>query len=175
MDAMKRAILIVAILALCGANALATPANKAALGVRYGRFLPARLDACSTCHRSAPGAKQGVTLEEFPHNPFGARLKVVVEVLKKSGQRADLGRRLEKIAGEDSDGDGVANEAELLLGHNPGDAKDKPTAVELAGLAKTKVAFVAFRSEYRWQPFESVVAPAVPNHTHPNPPTPRRS
>ena len=160
---MKRAILVAAITALSGATALATPANKAALGARYGRFLPARLDACSTCHQSAPGAKQGVTLEDFPHNPFGARLRAVAEVLKKSGQRTDLGRRLEKIAGEDSDGDGVANEAELLLGHNPGDAKDKPTAVELAGLAKTKVAFTAFRSEYRWQPFESVVAPAVPN------------
>ena len=105
---MKRAILVAAITALSGATALATPANKAALGARYGRFLPARLDACSTCHQSAPGAKQGVTLEDFPHNPFGARLRAVAEVLKKSGQRTDLGRRLEKIAGEDSDGDGVA-------------------------------------------------------------------
>jgi hypothetical protein len=158
---MKRAILVAVITALGGANALATPANKAALSVRYGRFLPARLDACVTCHQSAPGTKQGVTLEEFPHNSFGARLKAIADVLKKSGQRADLGRRAEKIAGEDSDGDGVANETELLLGHNPGDAKDKPITAELAGLAKLKPAFTAFRSEYRWQPFESVVAPAV--------------
>ena len=175
---MKRAILVAVITALCGAMASATPANKAALAARYGRFLPARLDACSTCHQSAPGTKPGVTLDEFPHNPFGARLKAVAEVLKKSGQRSDLGRRLEKIAGEDSDGDGVANETELLLGHNPGDAKDKPTAVELAGLTKLKPAFTAFRSEYRWQPFESVVAPAVPNLSnlsHPSPPSPRRS
>ncbi|MBB6048569.1 DUF1553 domain-containing protein [Armatimonas rosea] len=171
---MKRAILVAAITALGGASALATPANKAALGVRYGRFLSARLDTCSTCHQSAPGAKPGVTLDEFPHNPFGARLKAVAAVLKKSGQRADLGRRLEKIAGEDSDGDGVANEAELLLGHNPGDAKDKPTASELSGLAKLKPTFTAFRSEYRWQPFESVVAPAVPNLSNLSPcPLPR--
>uniref|UniRef100_UPI0037513964 DUF1553 domain-containing protein n=1 Tax=Armatimonas sp. TaxID=1872638 RepID=UPI0037513964 len=171
---MKRAILVAAIMVLCGASASATPANKAALGVRYGRFLPARLDACSTCHQSAPGAKQGVTLEDFPHNPFGARLKASAESLRKSGQRTDLGRRLEKIASEDSDGDGVANETELLLGRNPGDAKDKPTLVEVAGQAKTKVAFTAFRSEYRWQPFESVVAPAVPNLSNLSPcPLPR--
>ena len=160
---MKRAILVAAITILGAASALATPANKAALGVRYGRFLPARLDACSTCHQSKPGEKAPITLEELPHNPFGARLKAIAEVLKKSGQRTDLGRRLEKIAGEDSDGDGVANETELLLGHNPGDAKDKPTAAELAGLGKLKPAFTAFRSEYRWQPFESVVAPTVPS------------
>ncbi|WP_395094187.1 DUF1501 domain-containing protein [Armatimonas sp.] len=98
---MKRAILVATITALCGAMASATPANKAALGVRYGRFLPARLDACSTCHQSAPGTKPGVTLDEFPHNPFGARLKAIAVQLRQSGQRTDLGRRLEKIAGED--------------------------------------------------------------------------
>ena len=36
------------------------------------------------------------------------------------------------MAREDSDGDGVDNETELLLGHNPGDTHDKPSEKELA-------------------------------------------
>lgn len=158
---MKRAILVAAILAFGGTSALATPANKAALGVRYGRFLSARLDSCATCHQGQP-PKSAISLETYPHNPFGARLKALGDTLRQSGQRSDLGRRLEKIAGEDSDGDGISNELEILLGHNPGDPKDKPTAAELAGLAKTKLAFATFRGEYRWQPFESVVMPPIP-------------
>lgn len=169
---MKRAILA-ATMALCSvgvaAPVWATPANLAVLGTRYGRFLPARQNACTTCHQNAPGEKAPISLTEFPHNAFGARLKSVGESLQKSGQRSDIARRLEKIAREDSDADGVPNETELLLEHNPGDAKDKPTAAELAGQGKVQTAFAAFRSEYKWQPFESVVAPPVPISTSANP------
>ena len=40
-------------------------------------------------------------------------------------------QRLDFIAHEDADGDGVSNLLELLTGHFPGDAADKPGAAEL--------------------------------------------
>ncbi len=139
----------------------ATPANKAALERHYDRFLARPLARCTTCHLPSPN-KFPESLGEFPHNPFGDRLRRLGEELKSAGQKRDLSSRLTAAAAEDTDADGVANEAELLLGHNPGDAQDKPTANELAQLKDRQTEFGKFLASYRWQPFEPVKRPAVP-------------
>ncbi|HLK57177.1 MAG TPA: DUF1549 and DUF1553 domain-containing protein [Chthonomonadaceae bacterium] len=154
-------------LALCSQRPLgATPANRVALEKYYGRFLPRRLNACTTCHLPAKGDKPPTSLADFPHNAFGHRLAVLGEELRKAGKKADIPTRLRLIATEDSDGDGVNNETELLLGHAPGDPADKPSRQELAGATKLRVAFTRFLASYRWEPFEPVHRPAVPTVQH---------
>jgi hypothetical protein len=153
---------LVAWFVIASALSYATPANKMALVRYYGRFLPRRLDACTTCHlpSTIPGAP--TSLKEFPHNAFGKRLYEVGIALAKAGKKADIPSRLQAIAREDSDGDGVDNETELLLGHPPGDPADRPTAAELAAAPARRAEFARYLASYRWQPFESVRRPAVP-------------
>jgi hypothetical protein len=156
-----RGLLLVACLRLVLSSAQATPANRAALERHYDRFLPRALGQCRTCHLPSD-RKMPESLDEFPHNPFGDRLRRIGEEAKASGTRLDLGARLAKMADEDSDGDGVANQAELLLGHNPGEPKDTPGPGELETLAVKASGFSRFLTGYRWQPFEPVVRPKVP-------------
>lgn len=144
----------------------ATPANKAALERHYDRFLARPLARCTTCHLPSPN-KFPESLGEFPHNPFGDRLRQLGEELAAAGQKRDLSTRLAALAAEDTDADGVANEAELLLGHNPGNAQDKPVAGELAQLKERQTEFAQFLAGYRWQPFEPVQRPAVPSIGNP--------
>ena len=139
----------------------ATPANKAVLEKHYDRFLARPLAHCTTCHLPSPN-KFPESLGEFPHNPFGDRLRRLGEELKAAGRKRDLSSRLTAVAAEDADADGAANESELLVGHNPGDAKDSPTADELAQLKDRQTEFAQFLTSYRWQPFEPVKRPAVP-------------
>ena len=68
--------------------------------------------------------KNPTNLDEFPHNLFGQRLRVLGEQLEHIGENRNLATRLIRVAHEDSNGDGVPNETELLLGHNPGNADD---------------------------------------------------
>ena len=144
----------------------ATPANKAALERHYDRFLARPLARCTTCHQPSPN-KFPESLGEFPHNPFGDRLRRLGEELQAAGQKRDLSTRLATLAAEDTDADGVANEAELLLGHNPGAAQDKPAAGELAQLKDRQTEFAQFLAGYRWQPFEPVKRPEVPSIANP--------
>ena len=142
--------------------ATATPANRLALEKFYGKFLPKRLNACTTCHLPAKGDKPPTSLSDFPHNAFGRRLAVLGEALRKAGKKADLPTRLKMIAVEDADGDGVDNQTELLLGHGPGDAGDKPTQQERTNATKLRAEFAQFLASYRWEPFEPVRRPAIP-------------
>jgi len=144
-----------------GLSARATPANKAAVGRYFDRFLSRNLQSCNLCHLPTEKGDPD-TLEEIPHNAFGAALRKVGKELKAAGKKRDIGIRVEMIGGQDSDGDGVDNLSEILLGHNPGDAKDRPTEKELAGLAERKEAFAVYLKSYKWEPFEPVVRPAVP-------------
>src|SRR5262249_40881153 len=100
--------------------------------------------------------------EKKPHNVFGARLKEVRKELRKAGKKTDIADRLEAIAKEDSDGDGVSNLDEILTGHFPGDPKDKPAAAELTALPRTLAAYAKFRAAYPWKPFETVERPGLP-------------
>src|SRR6266480_4360178 len=108
----------------------ATPANRSALDRHFDRFLPRKLNACTTCHLPSD-KKDPQSLDEFPHNPFGARLRAEKKTLAAAGKPTDIPARITAIANEDSDGDGVDNLTEILLGHAPGDAADKPSQAEL--------------------------------------------
>ncbi len=82
--------------------------------------------------------------------------------LAAHGKKKDIPARLALVANEDSDNDGVNNLTELLLGHAPGDANDKPTSQELSEIKKRQSEFETFLKSYRWQPFEMVKRPALP-------------
>src|SRR3979490_2796872 len=97
---------------------LARPAHKKALADYFGPYLAAKLNDCRTCHvPDKPGDKEAAP-DSKEHNPFGARLKAVRKQLHKAGKKTDIPARLEAIANEDSDGDGVPNMIELLAGRN---------------------------------------------------------
>jgi hypothetical protein len=143
------------------AAAIATPANKAALEKHYDRFLAKTLARCTTCHLPSDN-KNPESLDEFPHNPFGARLRAAGQQLVADGKKKDIPTRLQLVAREDSDGDGVDNQTELLLGYNPGDANSLPAKKELADAQRKRAEFDKYLASYRWQPFEPVKRPAVP-------------
>ena len=158
----KRHVLAIAtFMAFGSAESPATPANKSAFEKHYDRFLAKELNRCTTCHLPSD-KKAPESLDEFPHNPFGHRLRLLGEELAKSGSRKDISIRLAQAASEDADGDGADNETEILLGHNPGDPKDTPTAKELAGAGPRRAEWSKFLGSYRWQPFEPVRHPGVP-------------
>jgi hypothetical protein len=146
------------ILWLCP-TAQAKPAHQKALAEYLGPFQAAKLNDCRTCHLPATDKEDD---HERPHNPFGARLKAVKKELAQAGKPTDLASRLDTIADEDSDGDGVPNLVELLAGRLPGDPNDKPSATEIATARDKLSAFAKFRNGYRWKPFEVVKRPAVP-------------
>ncbi len=137
----------------------ARPPHKLALADHYGPFLARKLNDCRTCHLP-DGVKEDGT--EKPHNLFGARLAAVREELRKAGKKTDIPTRLDAVADDDSDGDGVPNQIEILAGSNPGDRLDRPTAAEVERARKSLVAFAKHRSAYPWRPFDTVIRPAVP-------------
>ena len=139
--------------------AWARPAHKKALADYLGPFLDKKLNNCRTCHVPyQPG-----TEDEKPHNVFGARLGAVRKELSKASKATDIASRLEAIADEDSDGDGVSNLLELLAGHAPGDAKGRPSVAELDAAKKKIPAFRKLRESYPWKPFDVVKRPALPD------------
>jgi hypothetical protein len=148
---------------LAALNAEARPAHKQALADYFGPYLPKKLNDCVTCHiPDKPDAPKDPLASEKPHNVFGARLADVKSELKKAGKKTDIAARLDAIADEDSDGDGVSNLIEILAGRFPGDANDKPTDAELAEARQKLPEFRKFRASYPWRPFETVKRPAVP-------------
>src|SRR5258707_15136768 len=102
---MRKAAFISAILC-CIPAARATPANKAALDRHFDRFLAKKLNACTTCHLPSD-KKDPQNLDEFPHNPFGARLRAVKKELAAQAKPTDIPARIALIASEDSDSDGI--------------------------------------------------------------------
>lgn len=136
--------------------ARATPVNRAAMARHYSTFLSTNLNNCATCHLPKKLDHPPEDLAEFPHNPFGARLRQL-------GKDKEIPERLRLVAEEDSDGDGVSNEVEILLGHNPGDKSDKPEAAEIATLSKSRVEkFSRHLKSYQWKPFQTAVRPPLP-------------
>jgi hypothetical protein len=158
----KARFFLAALVTLClsTSDALARPAHKQALGEYFGPYLPKKLHDCRTCHLpDPPGFKDG---DDKPHNVFGARLVAVKQELKKAGKKTTIADRLDAIAEEDSDGDGVSNVVEILAGRYPGDPSDRPTAAELAAAKKTLPLWKKYREGYPWRPYEVVEGPAVP-------------
>ena len=122
--------------------------QQAALEKYYDRFLSAELGRCTNCH--LPGLiKNPESLDDFPHNLFGTRLRAVGRELTAVGKKKDIPARLKLVAREDTDGDGVNNEMELLLGYNPGNAKDTPTKKELGAVKAKPPEFAKFLASYR--------------------------
>jgi hypothetical protein len=145
------------------AGVRARPPYRKALADFLGLANSSRLNDCRTCHLpDKPGTPAAALPAHKPHNAFGARLKAVGKQLKKAGKQHDIPARLLAVAGEDSDGDGIPNLVELLTGHFPGEARDRPTPAEVAEGRKKQVAFLAALKEYRWKPFERVERPPLP-------------
>src|SRR5688500_16976774 len=71
----------------------ATPANKAAFARHYDAFLDQRLNSCTTCHLPSSN-KSPESLEDFPHNSFGARLRALARELAAAGRPKDIASRL---------------------------------------------------------------------------------
>ncbi len=109
---------------------MARPPHKKALAEYLGPGLARKLNDCRTCH--LPPDEGADALDARPHNPFGKRLKAVRSELKKAGKPSGIPARVEAVADEDSDGDGISNLLELVTGHFPGEADDRPAAGELA-------------------------------------------
>ena len=147
-------------LVLTGLPALARPPHKKALADYLGPGLARKLNDCRTCHLvPEPGADES---EDRPHNAFGKRLKAVRAELRKAGKPSGIPAQVQAVAGEDSDGDGVPNLLELVTGHFPGEADDKPAASELARGRATIAALERSQGGYPWNPFERVDRPPVP-------------
>ena len=150
---------ILLMLALGPGAVLATPANQKAAANHFEHFLPATLTKCDLCH--LPSSNHAPeSLEEFPHNAFGRELAGM-------GKKVALSDRLQQAGSRDSDGDGVANLAEILLGGHPGDARVKPDS--LAQLGGREEALAAFLKRYPWQPFKPVTRPELPPSGVPHP------
>lgn len=154
-----------AVLWLLTGVAGATPANKKALANHFEHLLPEKLNDCTTCHRPSKIASPE-NLQEFPHNAFGDRLRALGEELRSKHANAGLGVRLQLVAREDSDGDGVDNLTEILLGTNPGDAKLKPDSLAMKAAPARLAAWERFNARYHWEPFHAVQRPAVPEITN---------
>jgi hypothetical protein len=140
----------------------ARPPYKKALADYFGPYLAAKLNDCRTCHLPDSGKDDPLAANEKPHNVFGARLKAIKRELSKTGKSTSITARLEAIAEEDSDGDGVPNLLELLTGHFPGDPNDKPTDAEITAGRKVMAEFLKTKTGYPWSPFDTVRRPAIP-------------
>ncbi len=154
------AILVLAYCGAAGLPALARPPHKKALNDYLGPGVARKLNDCRTCH--LPAFEGDDTLDARPHNPFGKRLKAVRVELRKAGKPSGIPARVDAVADEDSDGDGISNLLELVTGHFPGEADDRPATGELA---KGRAAIIALRqaqSGYAWNPFEPVGRPEIP-------------
>lgn len=139
----------------------ATPANKSALEQHLGPLLVDTMQNCAICHTQDHGTGLE-SLEEFPHNPFGDRIRSAKDELKKTGKPTRIADRLALIADEDADGDGISNLDELLLGHQPGKKSDVPNAFELKTLEAQHDRYTEFQKRYPWEPFQTVTRPSPP-------------
>jgi hypothetical protein len=154
---------VIAGTALLGAAlrpALARPPHKKALADYLGIGVANKLNDCRTCH--VPLADGEDPDLERPHNAFGKRLKAVRLDLKQAGKPSGIPARLDAVGDEDSDGDGVANLLELVTGHFPGDAADRPVEAELARGRAAVAAIKRSHVGYAWHPFERVSRPTPP-------------
>jgi hypothetical protein len=149
-------------LAVLASTGQARPAYKIALADYLGPFMVPKLNDCRTCHVPDTGKDDPLGNQDKPHNPFGKRLKEIKRELNKAGKSTSIPARLEAIAEEDSDGDGVPNLLELLTGHFPGDPNDKPTDAEITAGRKKLAEFLKYKSAYPWTPFEPVRRPETP-------------
>ncbi len=148
------------IVVLAASTVWGRPEHKQSLKRYYGEAIPASAYHCATCHAVAVDAdEKKLADEDPPHNAFGTRLRELGEQLESEGKPFDLISRLKLVAGEDADGDGTANELEFFAGRAAGIPQD---ALTKDSLAAAQAAQQRFQEQYRWEPFASVMRPAVP-------------
>jgi hypothetical protein len=145
--------------------ARAVPAHKHSLKKHYGQHLSAALHQCTTCHQRQDEAADPSAFDPDapPHNPFGTRLRELGESLEAANQPQDVITRLQQIADEDADADGVSNQLEIFLGRQPGRAEGAPDPATLAEAQQKISRWQSERADYAWEPFRPVVRPPVPN------------
>ena len=149
-------LLAIASLAIATSPASATRINKARTARYLGSHLPLRLNNCQLCHTSA-NAHGAQSLDEFPHNPFGDRLRQLT-----NDKQSTIEDRLAQIIDEDADGDGVSNLDEILAGTFPGNPKDTPKSLDTEQQSQRRQAYMEHTGRYRWRPFQPVTKPDVP-------------
>lgn len=168
---MQRQLLLLAVFfTIVGPQySLARPPYKHSLKKLYGARLNANLHQCSTCHMTKDEVPHNEEFDEDnpPHNDFGKRLKELgestVDVATDGNPlEGDILSRLKRIVEEDSDGDGVANEVEILAGKQPGRAKSYPDKDELLAAKASMEARQREATGYAWEPFRQVQRPRVP-------------
>ena len=150
------------LLLLISEAASARPPYKHSLKKLYGARLNANLHQCATCHLTKDEVGQEFDEENPPHNVFGERLRELGDAIGEDGPGGDILSRLRRIVDEDADGDGVANELEILAGKYPGRAQSRP---DEQGLIAARAALAAREREstgYAWEPFQRVRRPGVP-------------
>lgn len=162
--------LVCSAVVLAGGFAQAKPPHKFALARYYGEQLPRQLQSCNTCHLTddeiaALPSDQLDPDELQPWNAFGRRLRDLGKKLAGDADpllAAPLADRLRAIGDEDADGDGVANELELLAGTAPGRADERPADADIPALRKALAAFRESLPTYVWAPTRPVARPPVP-------------
>jgi len=148
---MPRPFSLLILLSLLASTAFATPANKERVQRQFGDLLPAKLHDCTLCHQ-AGAHDEPDSLAEIPHNAFGA-------ALRKIGKTTSLPQRVLQLADADTDGDGVDNLSEILLGSFPADATDTAEAATNEAAAKR----AAFLARETWDAFVPAPRPPVPD------------
>ncbi len=141
--------------------AVANPANQAALQKHFGSLMPEHLRSCALCH-VADHAADASSLEEFPHNAFGAAVRIAGERLLEDGKDDAIPNRFQVVANRDADGDGHSNLVEILLGSRPGSQSDIPDQDSLSRQASLIESYQAKINQYAWRPFAVVQRPPVP-------------
>lgn len=142
----------------------ARPPYKHSLKKLYGARLNANLHQCSTCHLTKDEVASSDEFDEEnpPHNVFGDRLRELGETIGEDAPGGDILSRLRRIAEEDADSDGVANELEILAGKYPGRAQSRPDEQELIAARIAREAREREATGYPWEPFQRVSRPAIP-------------
>lgn len=151
---------------LAGASLLhAKPAYKRQVVAHYGEYLPRAVADCAICHltdEQVEARKDAIDpLDEKPWNAFGQSLKALGATQRKeTGRRAPIVERIKALARQDADGDGAANELELLAGTWPAVRESKPDGSQLAAARRARE---LLKNRYEWKPFEPVPRPAAPH------------
>lgn len=148
--------------------AIARPPYKHALKKLYGARLNANLHQCSTCHMTKEDVGLGEDFDEEnpPHNVFGVRLRELGEKIGEDAVGGDILSRLKAVFDEDTDGDGIANQLEILAGKHPGRAQSRPDEQELIAAHLALASRQREATGYAWEPFLRVNRPRVPESKH---------
>ncbi len=158
---LKRCAWLIVTVLVSADGALARPEHQESLARYYDAYLPKSIGQCVACHDVPAGVDDPAALEDMPpHNTFGERLMMLGSELEDAHRPADMVSRLEFIADEDTDGDGLGNELELLAGRSPGHTEPELNSEQLAAATAARE---KFRGRYVWRPLSSVTRPAIPH------------